>query len=126
MLSSTKVSFLGRPFLGVHSLPPEPPRANPQKWGLPFPLPRKTPKFGPNNCHTNNFLHCEFQLSMFSSSKVSFLGRPFWDHLIIAKYTLKWLICKPHLWCCMHQVDPNLISNQHNFKAKYLQNGEEN
>jgi len=27
----------------------------------------------PNNCLTNNFLHCEFQLSMLSSLKVSFL-----------------------------------------------------
>jgi len=35
---------------------------------------RRTPKFGPNNCLTNNFLHCEFQFSMLSSSKVSFWG----------------------------------------------------
>jgi len=33
---------------------------------------RRTPKFGQNNCITNKSLHCEFQLSMFSSSKVSF------------------------------------------------------
>jgi len=33
---------------------------------------RKTPKFGLTNCLTNNFLHCEFQLSMLSSLKVSF------------------------------------------------------
>jgi len=26
-------------------------------------VPWKTAKFGPNNCLTNNFLHCEFQLS---------------------------------------------------------------
>jgi len=33
--------------------------------------PRRTPKFG-QNCVTNNFLHCEFQLSTLSSSKVLF------------------------------------------------------
>jgi len=38
--------------------------------------PRRAPKFCPNNCLINNFLLCEFQLSMLSSSKVSFL-RPF-------------------------------------------------
>jgi len=38
---------------------------------------QKTPKFGPSNCHTNNFLHYEFQLSMLSSSKISQLGGPF-------------------------------------------------
>jgi len=39
-------------------------------WGC-LPL-QRTPKFGPNNCLTNIFLHCEFQISMLSSSKVSF------------------------------------------------------
>jgi len=34
--------------------------------------PRRTLKFGPNNCLTNYFLRCEFQLSMLTSSKVSF------------------------------------------------------
>jgi len=38
-----------------------------------FLLPEDT-KFGQNNCLTNNFLHCEFQLSMFSSLKVLFWG----------------------------------------------------
>jgi len=28
------------------------------------------PKFGPNNCITNNFLHYDLQLSMLSSSKI--------------------------------------------------------
>jgi len=32
----------------------------------------RTSRFGPNNCLTNVFLHCKFQLSMLSSSKVSF------------------------------------------------------
>jgi len=41
-------------------------------WGLFPPPPQKTPKFGSSNCLTNNFLNCEFQLSMLSSSKVSF------------------------------------------------------
>jgi len=31
--------------------------------------PQRAPKFCPNNCLTNNFLLCEFQLSMLSSSK---------------------------------------------------------
>jgi len=66
MFSSSKVSFLGRPFWEVHPLSPESPKMR-------F-APQKTPKFGPNNSLTNNFLHCEFQLSMFSSSKVLFLG----------------------------------------------------
>jgi len=35
-------------------------------------LPLRTPKFGQNNWFPNSFLHCEFQLYMFSSSKVSF------------------------------------------------------
>jgi len=37
-------------------------------------IPWRTPKFGPNNCLTNNFLHYEIQLSMLSSSKVLFWG----------------------------------------------------
>jgi len=53
MLSSLKVLFLGKPF-----------------WGSPW----RAPKFCPNNCLTNNFLICEFQLSMLSSSQVLFLG----------------------------------------------------
>jgi len=36
--------------------------------------PRRTHKFGPNNCLTNNFLHCEFKLTMLNSAKVSFGG----------------------------------------------------
>jgi len=43
--------------------------------GLP-PL-RRTPNCGQNNCLTYNFLHCEFQISMLSSSKVSFWGGHF-------------------------------------------------
>jgi len=58
MLSSSKVLFLKGHFAGVR--PP---------W--------KTPKFGQNNCLTNNFQHSEFQLSMLSSSKVLFLGGHF-------------------------------------------------
>jgi len=41
-------------------------------WG--FASPRRTHKFGQNNCLTYNFLHCEFQISMLSSSKVTFWG----------------------------------------------------
>jgi len=33
---------------------------------------RRTPKFSQKNCLINNFRHCEFQLSMFSSLKVLF------------------------------------------------------
>jgi len=33
---------------------------------------RKTPKYGSNNSLSSNFLHCEFQLSMMSGSKVLF------------------------------------------------------
>jgi len=36
--------------------------------GTPNLVPWKTAKFGTNNCIINNFLHCEFHLSMFSSS----------------------------------------------------------
>jgi len=36
--------------------------------------PSRTPKFGPNNCLTNIFLHYEFQLSLLNSSKVWFWG----------------------------------------------------
>jgi len=55
---------------------------NPQKCGSP-PF-QRTNKFGPNKCLTINFLHCEFQLSMFSNSKVSFWkshfgGEHFWE-----------------------------------------------
>jgi len=85
MLSSSKVSFEGA-FWRVRPLPGGAPNlvqtmAHQFKsiilgvhfWGVP---PRKTLKFGPNNCLTNNFLrvHCEFQLSMLSSSKVSWGG----------------------------------------------------
>jgi len=45
-------------------------------WGIS--PPRRTPKFGRNNCLSCNFLHCEFQLSMLSSSKVSFRDGHFW------------------------------------------------
>jgi len=52
----------------------------------------KTPKFGPNSCLTNNFLHCEFQLSMFSSWKVLFwegiFGKRFWS----------WAPKDPRIW----------------------------
>jgi len=41
------------------------------------PPPRRTPKFGQNNRLTYNFLHCEFQISMLSSSKVTFWGGHF-------------------------------------------------
>jgi len=37
-----------------------------------FPL--EDSNFGQNNCLTDNFLYCEFQLSMFSSLKVLFRG----------------------------------------------------
>jgi len=57
MLSSSKVSFWG-PFWRV--------------------CPRKTSKFSQNNCLTNNFLHCEFQLSMSSRSKWLFFRPTFW------------------------------------------------
>jgi len=40
-------------------------------WGI---APRKTTKFGQNNCLTCKFLHCEFLLTMLSSSKVLFWG----------------------------------------------------
>jgi len=40
-------------------------------------LPRRAPKFCPNNCLTNDFLLCELQFSMRSSSKVLFLGSHF-------------------------------------------------
>jgi len=41
--------------------------------------PQRTSKFTQNNCLTvtNNFLHCEFQLSIFSGLKVSFWGGHF-------------------------------------------------
>jgi len=42
-----------------------------------LPLPQKTTKFGSNKSLTNNFLHCEFQFSILSNSKVLFWGRHF-------------------------------------------------
>jgi len=44
---------------------------------LGFASPRRTPKFGQNNCFTYNFLHSEFQLSTSSRSKRLFLGPTF-------------------------------------------------
>jgi len=54
---------------------------------LGVPSPKRTSKFGQINCLTNVFLHYEFQLSMFSSLKISFwecvLGEPFqWGFLL--------------------------------------------
>jgi len=37
-------------------------------------LPQRAPKFCPNNCLTNNFLLCEFQLSMAEQLKSSNFG----------------------------------------------------
>jgi len=42
--------------------------------GTPNLISWKTAKFGPNNCLANNFLHCEFQLSILNSSKVLLWG----------------------------------------------------
>jgi len=39
--------------------------------------PQRIPKFCPNNCYTNIFLHYGFQLSMLSCSKNFTLGGPF-------------------------------------------------
>jgi len=50
--------------------------------GLP---PNRTLKFCPNNCLTNIFLDCEFQFSMLSSLKVSFLGKPFCEGFPLQK-----------------------------------------
>jgi len=85
MFSSSKVSFFwgrifGKSFWGVPR--PEDPQNLVRVIGSQttyyivsfnlLPPPWRNPKFFPNNCLTNNFLHCKFQLSMFSSSKVLF------------------------------------------------------
>jgi len=41
-------------------------------WAFWGPPPGVLQNFGQNNCLTNNFLYCEFQLFMFSSLKVLF------------------------------------------------------
>jgi len=45
---------------------------------------QKTSKFSPNNCLTNNFLHYEFHLSMFSSSKILVWEGNFFESGVVA------------------------------------------
>jgi len=72
MLSSSKVLFLWSHFAGVRT-------------------PSENPQLGQNNCLTYNFLHCEFQISVLSSLKVTFWEGPFWKvappHLKTPKFS---------------------------------------